>query len=84
MSDDDLIRRGDAREALREVDAWTMPIAHAINSLPAVTVDPAALLADVPRYQTLSGNMLPEDAVLAALSRALIQKGATDDRNQTR
>lgn len=38
MSDDDLIRRGDAREALREVDAWTMPIAHAINSLPAVTV----------------------------------------------
>lgn len=34
----DLIRRADAREALREVDAWTMPIAHAINALPAVTV----------------------------------------------
>lgn len=39
MSDDDLIRRGDVREALREVDAWTMPIAHAIAALPAVTVE---------------------------------------------
>ena len=34
----EMIDRAAVREALREVDAWTMPIAHAIAALPAVTV----------------------------------------------
>ena len=34
----DLIDRAAVREALREVNAWTMPIARAIAALPAVTV----------------------------------------------
>jgi hypothetical protein len=64
----------DTTNATGQSSFWDMGISQtAMKPSPHGT---AALLADVPRYQTLSGNMLPEDAVLAALSRALIQKGA--------
>ncbi len=56
MTDNDLIRRGDAREALRECDAWSMGIAHSINALPAVqpTVSPdvAALVEAAKELQS--------------------------------
>lgn len=60
---------------------------------PVAAPDPVALLRDVPRYEPDNpldnapsmkadpqGDWLREADVLAALSRAIIQKGAADDR----
>jgi hypothetical protein len=99
MSDNDMIRRGDALAIAQSCpdSQWGPWIAERLAALPAVTVPdsnvqkmhiatPAALLRDVPRYDTdpkdrrdfvatPDGGWLNLDEVLAALSRALILKG---------
>ena len=66
MSDDDLIRRGDAIAAVRASD-FRWGAEEAIDDLPAVTVE--AILAKVPtRYQTANGDrLLHESDILAAM-----------------
>jgi hypothetical protein len=66
MSDNDLIRRGDALECFMGYDR-TGDIKDAIAALPAVTV--GAMIAKVPtRYQTVNGDrLLHEGDLLAAL-----------------
>lgn len=58
MSDNDLIRRGDVREALRDVEAWTMANANAVHRLPAVSIQPmidAAVAKALEQAASLSG-----------------------------
>lgn len=71
MSDDELIRRGDALAAAAGLYKWSIAAGEeletAIAALPAVTV--GAMIAKVPtRYQTVNGDrLLHEGDLLAAL-----------------
>lgn len=90
---DDLIRRGDVREALRECDAWSMDIAYSINTIPAVqpTVLPKAQPDDVAALVEALRNLLIAvdtgwrlttacNDARAALARVKSKEGFSDEK----